>query len=69
MTAISIMLDSGAYSSWKRGEHIDLTSYIAFVKRNEHLLASYANLDVIPGRWVRSIGARMPPSRQQLAPM
>lgn len=55
MTALSqlptkVMLDSGAFSAWTKEETIDLDAYIAFVQRNKHLLWSYVNLDVIPGR-------------------
>ena len=46
---VRIILDSGAFSAWKRGIQIDLKDYIAYVKKNEHLLQAYVNLDVIPG--------------------
>lgn len=43
------MLDSGAYSAWAKGESIDIDSYITYIKKHEHLLYSYVNLDQIPG--------------------
>ena len=48
--AVDLMLDSGAFSAWKRGERINLHEYIKFIKRNYSLLHTYVNLDVIPGR-------------------
>lgn len=47
--AVELMLDSGAFTAWKRGAQIDLSQYIAFLQRNADLLAHYVNLDVIPG--------------------
>ena len=46
---IKIMLDSGAFSAWGRGEVLDLNDYIQFIKRYQKLLDTYINLDVIPG--------------------
>src|SRR5260221_8934511 len=46
---VQLMLDSGAFSAWNRGEEINIKEYIAYVKRNQHLLHSHVNLDVIPG--------------------
>ena len=50
MSTISILLDSGAFSAWRKGISIDLGSYIQFVKRVEHLVTDYVALDCIPGR-------------------
>jgi hypothetical protein len=50
MTAPAIFLDSGAFSSWRKGASIDLDAYIAFIRRHEALLHAYVNLDVIPGQ-------------------
>lgn len=47
---VDLWLDSGAFSAWKRGVEIDLKEYIAYIKANAHLLHSYVNLDVIPGK-------------------
>lgn len=48
--SIDIMLDSGAYSAWSRGEHIDINEYIEFCFEHQHDLFIPVNLDVIPGR-------------------
>lgn len=42
-------LDSGAYSAWSKGTHIDIDEYCAFIKANIDLIEVYASLDVIPG--------------------
>ena len=44
-----LMLDSGAYSAWNKGVEIDIDKYIAYIKRYEHVIGAYVNLDVIPG--------------------
>jgi len=46
-TEPEIFLDSGAYSAMTRGKPIKIADYIAFVKEVKHLVAHYANLDVI----------------------
>jgi hypothetical protein len=46
---VKLMLDSGAFSAWKRGIQINLVEYISYIKKHEHLLENYVNLDVIPG--------------------
>lgn len=48
--AITLILDSGAYSAWTKGIAIDIDEYIAYIKKHEHLLAHYVALDVIPGQ-------------------
>lgn len=47
---IRLMLDSGAYSAWKRGEEINIYDYIDYIKRNLDWIEQYVNLDVIPGK-------------------
>jgi hypothetical protein len=47
---VKLLLDSGAFSAWKRGIEINLSEYIAYIKKHEHLLESYVCLDVIPGK-------------------
>lgn len=47
---VRLCLDSGAFSAWTQGEKIDVHDYIAYVKKNKHLLDTYFNLDVIPGK-------------------
>lgn len=50
MTKPRILLDSGAYSAFHRGDVIELDQYIGFVKRHSHLIESAVNLDIIPER-------------------
>lgn len=45
----NVFLDSGAYSAWSRGAHIDLEEYIAFIRHNIEYLSVVANLDHIAG--------------------
>lgn len=47
---IKLMLDSGAYSAWTKGEAIDLQLYIEFCERHAEDIWVPVNLDVIPGR-------------------
>ena len=46
---IQLMLDSGAFSSWKKGEELNLQDYISYIKSCDGLLSSYVCLDSIPG--------------------
>jgi hypothetical protein len=46
---VSLMLDSGAYSAWTKKEEIDIDEYISYIKANKEWIATYVNLDVIPG--------------------
>ena len=55
---MDILLDSGAFSAWNRGERIDLSAYIDFVKANKGLNFRYINLDVIPEALVAVSGDR-----------
>lgn len=48
---VRLMLDSGAFSAYIKGVSIDLADYIAYVKKNLHLIDTYFNLDVIPGTY------------------
>jgi len=41
------MLDSGAYSAWKKGIKINIDEYIKFVEDNREYIDVYINLDVI----------------------
>jgi hypothetical protein len=47
---MKILLDSGAYSVFKRGITIELADLITFIKDNQHLLHHYISFDVIPGK-------------------
>lgn len=42
-----LLLDSGAFTAHTLGKTIDLQDYIAFIKKNEHLISWYMNLDVL----------------------
>lgn len=42
-----MFLDSGAFSAYTKGASIDIDEYINFIKKHEHKLNVYANLDVI----------------------
>lgn len=42
-----LMLDSGAYSAWRKGKVIDIDKYIEFIKEFGHLFEICVNLDVI----------------------
>jgi hypothetical protein len=51
---VRIFIDSGAFSAKAKREKIDINKYIEFLKRYEHKLEAYANLDVIgdaEGTW------------------
>lgn len=45
----TVILDSGAFSAWSRGEVLDIDTYIAFIFANADYIDYYVNLDVIPG--------------------
>src|ERR1700677_2471910 len=46
---LSIALDSGAFSSWRRGIDLPLKDYTAYCKANKEHAAMYVNMDCIPG--------------------
>ena len=47
---IELIVDSGAFSSWNRGEpDLNLNEYIRYIKRNRHLIFACVNMDSIPG--------------------
>lgn len=48
---VRLMLDSGAFSAWNRGESLSTEDYIQYVKEHDKYLDSYVNMDVIPGKW------------------
>lgn len=47
---IKLMLDSGAFSAWSKGEQIDIDDYIQYIEDHRQYIVSYVNLDVIPGK-------------------
>ena len=48
---VRLMLDSGAFSAWNRGESLSTEDYIEYVKEHLKYLDSYVNMDVLPGRY------------------
>ncbi len=46
-----LMLDSGAYSAWRKQEEIDLSQYIRYCHENQDIIDVAVNLDKIPGRF------------------
>ena len=48
--SIKLMLDSGAFSVWNRGETLDVNEYGRFLKANKKWIHTAVNLDVIPSR-------------------
>lgn len=47
---VRLMLDSGAYSAWIKGEVLSLDHYISYIKKYKEYIDRYVVLDVIPGR-------------------
>ena len=47
---LPISLDSGAFTAWSKGIHIDLDEYINFYFENQDMIDKVVGLDVIPGR-------------------
>lgn len=45
----SALLDSGAFSAWRRGAEINLNDYISYCKRHKDIVDAYVALDAIPG--------------------
>lgn len=45
---VDLLLDSGAFSAWNQGVHIDIDKYIDFCLEHEPYLDYIVNLDVIP---------------------
>lgn len=45
----NILLDSGAFSIWKRGLEFPLNDYIEYCKRHAHEVDAYVALDALPG--------------------
>ena len=48
MNTVALMLDSGAYSCWRRRQTVSLPEYIQFVQEHADCFDSVVNLDVIP---------------------
>ena len=66
---ISFMLDSGAFSAWRRGQTILVKDYIDFATQYEDVFDSIVSLDVIPGdhgeaRTAKQVRAAIEESKQ-----
>lgn len=48
-TICGVLLDSGAFSAWRRGGEIPLKDYITYCKNHQDEVDAYVNLDCIPG--------------------
>lgn len=48
---VTLILDSGAFSAWKRDEKIDRQKYLTYIRKNEKKIHRCVNLDTIPGRF------------------
>ncbi len=48
---IRLLLDSGIFSAWSRGEKLSLREYIAYLKDHEQYLWGYVGKDSIPGKY------------------
>lgn len=46
---ITLLLDSGAFSAWKRNSSVDLKAYTRFIREHEDRVFAAVALDVIPG--------------------
>ena len=53
------MLDSGAFSVFSRGEHIDIWNYIEFIKENYTLFTHVFVLDVIESPWLSEVNHQL----------
>jgi hypothetical protein len=42
-----MIVDSGAYSAWRLGQHVNLDEYCEYIKANQDWIEAYVNLDVI----------------------
>lgn len=49
-TICNILLDSGAFSFWRRDIDIPISEYIEYCKRHAHEVDAYVCLDTIPGK-------------------
>lgn len=46
---IKLFIDSGAFSAWTKGSHIDVDEYIDFINENKDYFEVCASVDDIPG--------------------
>lgn len=45
---VQLMLDSGVFSAWGRGETLKIKDYIKYVKKHKEYIYSYVNMDIVP---------------------
>ena len=57
------ILDSGAFSAWNQGKHIDIEEYVSFCEEHHPMYTNVVNLDKIPG----SPGVKIPQSEIEKA--
>jgi len=48
---IKVMLDSGAYSAWRKKETITISEYSSYLDRFHESISTVVNIDVIPGEF------------------
>ena len=49
-----LFIDSGAFSAWSKGKHIDVDEYINYLNTNTKDLTLFASVDNIPGELTRT---------------
>src|SRR5487761_2695056 len=50
---LDLMLDSGAFTAWRKKSSVDLEEYINYIRKNCEHIDIAVNLDVIPGEFGR----------------
>lgn len=50
---LDLVLDSGAFTAWSKGQPVDIDEYCAYIKHNAEGIDHYVALDVIPGEFGR----------------
>ncbi len=50
-TRVNCMMDSGVFSTWKRGNVVGIDEYIAFVHKNLDWIEVCVNMDMIPSKY------------------
>lgn len=51
MVKVRLVVDSGAFTAWKKQKPIAVEAYADWALSVKHLVDRFVNLDVIPGRW------------------
>lgn len=50
---VKLLLDSGAFGAWSRGEELSIKDYIRYCNENKRYIWAAVNLDKIPGKFGR----------------